>query len=91
MTIEIRDDDEPTVVVFRRYADGEIIALFPEDEDASGRCGAYLSDEFYTGMIYQDVIEMTEPATPRQYRPMRAQLEGAWGYRLDVRERYERE
>lgn len=79
--------DAPEIVLFRQSVSGLLVlAVFPEDEDAAGRCSWY-ADGCHSAGIYEDLIADTHPATPEQYGPLKAKLE-EMGYILDVREQY---
>ena len=74
-----------TPVVFRKYPDGEIIALFPTiPADSYGRyCQSYLHVGQHGGADYQGVIGDTTPARPAEYASLKKEIEGL-GYKLRV-------
>lgn len=92
----MQKDEEPTVVVFRRwkpsekaYGDG-ILALFPGDrwtENRSSLCSSYEHVGQHGAADYAGCISRTMPATPREYKPLKQELEQL-GYRLVVRKRW---
>jgi hypothetical protein len=76
---------EPTErVVFRRFSDGDIIALFPDDVDyPDGRITSYMHVGQHGGADYCGVLDITTPAEPGEYQDLQAELESI-GYRLQV-------
>ena len=61
--------DETTRVVFRRYSDGQIIALFP-DVPWSGRWGevaSYMHIGQHGAADYSHVVTTTKPASEKEY------------------------
>lgn len=81
-------DTEKTRVVFRKWKDGQVIALFPDDETnrlSHGECcGSYMHigqhSEASTALI-----KALRPASPDEYASLKAELEGEpYGYRLAV-------
>lgn len=80
-------DKERTRVIFRKFADGDVIALFPR------MLGNYLPDTFGSyqhigqhGTAYDGVILATRPASQAEYMPLARELRSI-GYRLDIRKR----
>lgn len=74
--------DETTRVVFRRYPDGQIIALFP-DIPWSGQRGettSYMHLGQHGAADYSHVVATTRPACGSEYRDLLAELERI-GYR----------
>lgn len=81
--------DEPiTKVIFRKWPDGDILALFPEIlTDIYGYyCQSYAHIGQYGAADYSHCIRKTRPATPREYAALKAELEGL-GYRLSIMNR----
>lgn len=75
-------------VVFRRYSEGDIIALFPTLNHSSGDanygyCMSYQHVGQHGETNYPDCIASTEPATPEQYADLKRELEGI-GYVLKI-------
>lgn len=82
-------ETEPlTRVIFRRYRDGSIVALFPEiPADHTGRyCTCYVHVGQHSAADYTGVIDQTRPATVKEYDALRRELEQI-GYRLQIRRR----
>ncbi|NMB83293.1 MAG: hypothetical protein GYA14_15905 [Ignavibacteria bacterium] len=78
-----------TYVVFRKFREGDIIALFPyEDYDLSGLyCSSYMHTGQHSGADYHGLIHVTKPAKESEYTDLKAELEGI-GYNLKIIKRY---
>ena len=80
------------LVVFRRFPDGDIIALFPclaaECLD-SWLCQSYMHVGQH-GAADPHIVYDTRPARPHEYADLKAELEQI-GYRLCVRQRFPRD
>ena len=64
-----------TPVIFRRYPDGEVIALFPTLLGGRyGECVDYLHFGQHGSADYNRVIQLTRPAEPEEYANLRAEL-----------------
>ena len=72
-----------TVVVFRKWKDGDVIALFPEvPADRAGiLCLSYERVGQHGGADYQGVVHETKPATEAEYQALAEELKRA-GYNL---------
>ena len=69
-----------TPVIFRKYRDGEIIAIFPAMPGGRyGECQSYLHIGQHGAADYGHVIRITEPAAPAEYSDLQAEL-GQIGY-----------
>ncbi len=78
-----------TSVVFRKYKDGDIIALFPYDTERQiGECSSYMHVGQHGTSNYSLVIGQTKPASPKEYADLKAELENYGpeeaNYHLDV-------
>jgi hypothetical protein len=81
---------EKTTVIFRKWSDGSIIALFPEDKaDLEGNCSAYMHIGQHGAADYYSVIERTKPAHIKEYRELKKELETR-GYDLKVMQKWMR-
>jgi hypothetical protein len=81
--------NDAEIVVFRKFPDGEIIALFPNmaaTTNNSWLCGSYMHVGRH-GAADPRIVSDTQPAQPQEYAALKAELEQI-GYRLDVRERF---
>lgn len=78
----------PTVVVFRRFPGGEVLALFPFVDAGHGLCSSYMHTGQHGGADYAGCVEETRPADVSEpdVAALARELE-ARGYRLDVRQR----
>jgi hypothetical protein len=83
---------EETPVVFRKYRTwpdkdaGEILALFPADDEGQYRIGCYQHVGQHGSVDYTSCIQATRKATPEEYAPLKAELEQI-GYKLKVYEK----
>jgi hypothetical protein len=85
-------DEHKTVVVFRLYETGELLALFPGlpySDVHHEQCMSYQHVGQHGGADYNHCIRQTCRALPHEYEPLKKELE-AIGYNLNVRERYTR-
>lgn len=83
-------DAHTTDVVFRRWPDGSVIALFPgESWDCSGRfCASFEHVGQHGGADYAGCIARSKPASAAEYAALKRELEGEpYGYRLRVLKR----
>lgn len=78
---------QTTKVVFRKYPDGSIIALFPEEKwDHRGNCTSYMHVGQHGGADYVGVIASTKPAQPGEYEDLKRELQDL-GYGLRIIQR----
>lgn len=84
-------DTEKTLVILREYPDGDILALFPENEFAPLRCESYMHIGQHGGANYQGCISATKPASleDENVQLLISELEGI-GYNLKIRKRWNR-
>ena len=91
----MQKDKKATTVIFRRFKDGEVIAIFPYlnprkafryGSNAAMMCESYM----HTGQHGEcDVVALTNSlrlAEPSEYADLQKELEGI-GYNLDIRKR----
>lgn len=73
--------DETTRVVFRKYPDGQVIALFPDIlwGRRRGEVTSYMHLGQHGAAGYSRVIATTKPATENEYRDLQDELKLA-GY-----------
>ena len=86
-------DTEKTIVVFRRFRDGnDLIALFPELDAGGGLCVCYQHIGQHGSAAYHllvgGIYGTTVPAHPGEIGELKAELEGL-GYNLDVRQKWQ--
>lgn len=60
--------------VFRKFSDGDIIALFPDVENSPGLIMSYMHLGQHSGADYLGVMSETVPASPKEYTPMLNEL-----------------
>ena len=77
---------ENTRVVFRKFKDGDIIALFPELSEGGPLIESYMHIGQHSGADYSGCIAITKGATPEEYKDLQAELECV-GYNLLIRKR----
>lgn len=77
-----------TKVIFRKFKNGEIIALFPELKEGRGLILSYMHIGQH-GDASPEIVTDTKPATPEEFAPLYNELTGI-GYRLEVRKRLTR-
>ncbi|MCK5236221.1 MAG: hypothetical protein KAR06_04470 [Deltaproteobacteria bacterium] len=76
-----------TKVIFRKYPEGDVIALFPDNSyrrNYMTECYQHIGQ--HGEGDYRGVVASTKPATPEEYADLKAELESI-GYDLDVRKR----
>lgn len=79
----MKKDSYITDVVFRKFKDGEIMALFPYEIETGRFVLSYQHIGQHSGADYNHFILGTEPATPEQYADLKKELENI-GYNLRV-------
>jgi hypothetical protein len=88
-----KQDDEITPVIFRKWRDGDVIALFPADIGTMEphTCSSYMHVGQHGSATIAgppSVIHATRPATEVEYADLKRELESApYGYRLKVYQR----
>lgn len=83
---------EKTRVIFRKWPDGAIIALFPliPDDRRGYTCVSYEHVGQHGGADDTAVVRLTKPAKPAEFAALAAELRGR-GYVLDIRARVPRD
>lgn len=78
--------ENPTPVMFRKWPDGDIIALFPTQvKGPRGKfCSSYASIGGHAVADYSSVIRRTRPATKAEYARVFDELWRCYGYDLKV-------
>ncbi len=77
---------EQTQVVFRKWPDGDILALFPNLNEGRDQCGSYMRIGQHGGANYSLCIAATKPATPEEYESLASELTSI-GYDLKIQQR----
>lgn len=86
----MKQDNFKTIVVFRKYKDGDIIALFPNEiVDHNGNCSSYMHVGQHSAAGYTGVVYGTKPAESREYETLKRELESI-GYNLNIKKRWSR-
>jgi hypothetical protein len=78
-----------TKVIFRKYKDGDVIALMPETcgNMSAYTCGSYMHIGQHGAADPHVVIAQTKLAKPSEFRELASELRKL-GYRLQVIKRY---
>ncbi len=76
-----------TVVIYRKWSNGDIIALFPYEDAGNGLCLSYEHIGQHGGASYGLVVAVTKPATEHEYAGLHRELTNHYGYDLVVRQR----
>jgi len=78
-------DNFVTEVVFRKFKDGEVIALFPYNiENYNGDIVSYMHVGQHDIADYNLVVNNTKIATEEEYKELKNELENNMGYVLKV-------
>lgn len=73
-------------VVFRRWKEGGVIALFPDQPEGRGLVNSYEHVGQHGAADYHGVVRDTKPAKPAEYRGLLRELKNI-GYTPCVRRR----
>lgn len=76
-----------TKVIFRKFRDGQIIALFPEFKEKNGAL-SYMTIGQH-GMADYNIIRVTKPASPKEYSSLLNELQYI-GYNVRICKRLTR-
>lgn len=82
---------EKVIVVFRKFRDGDVIALFPAvPYDTRGvLCQSYMHVGQHGAAEYHQCMQMTVPAQSAEYAALLHELTSKpYGYQFDIRKRY---
>lgn len=78
--------DTKTIVVFRKWPAGQVLALFPQlKEKGAGMCLSYEHVGQHSGADFVGCMHATTAATPEEYAALKRELERI-GYVLEVRD-----
>ncbi len=71
-----------TPVIFRKYKDGDIIAIFPMElgSNKPDTCGSYMQVGQHGACDPRHVVQGTTLATPEEYKPLHDELVNIVGY-----------
>lgn len=59
--------EKSTIVVFRKWPAGDILALFPTLDEGRGHCLSYAHIGQHGAADYHGCIRVTQPATEEEY------------------------
>lgn len=79
-----------TSVIFRKFKDGEIIALFPYEFETGNYISSYMHVGQHSGADYYGILKDTRPAIETEYKPLFNELVNI-GYDLEIIKRVSRE
>ena len=79
-------NESPTVVVFRKWSSGEILALFPYEHEQGYMVLSYVHVGQHGAADYGLCMRTTKAAAPEEYAGLKKELENR-GYVLVVRKR----
>ena len=84
----MKQDTERTTVIFRKFRQGDIIALFPmiNADDKPGHFLSYQHTGQHGAASAALLQAYTIPAHDQEYRELKAELENI-GYKLDIKKR----
>lgn len=74
---------DPVRVVFRKWKNGSVIALFPDEAWTDTQCASYEHVGQHGGADYSHVVRATKPATAQESASLAAELESI-GYKLRI-------
>lgn len=74
------------VVIFRKFKDGEILALFPYMNEGDYEVNSYMHLGQHCCADYTHCIQTTSPANESEYEELKQELTSI-GYDLDIRKR----
>lgn len=77
---------DQTTVIFRKWPNGDILALFPEIEESTECCSSYMHIGQHGAAYYPHCIGITKPAAPQEYADLETELQ-AIGYSLKIQRR----
>ena len=78
-------DTKITDITFRKFKDGQVIALMPHEvDDMLGNVNCYMHVGQHSTADYNHIIATTKLATPREYADLLNELEKGFGYNIKV-------
>lgn len=84
----MQKNNDKTVVVFRKWRNGNVLALFPYElcDSVGKQCMSYEHVGQHGAADYSHCIDSTVPALPSQYQALYKELESI-GYDLEVKQK----
>lgn len=92
--MEFKQDTDWTRVLFRKYSDGGIIAIFPYicGDTSPYTCASYMHLGQHGACDPRLVIANTQPAKPTEFADLKRELESEpYGYRFKIGHRLTRD
>ena len=77
-------------VIFRKYKEGDIIALFPYEPEFNYKIGCYQHIGQHGIADYDHVLEQTKLATFEEYKDLKKELEVCFEYEIETIKRVNR-
>lgn len=87
----MQQDQHKTKVIFRKFSDGDVIALFPElpgDLNPYRTCESYMHVGQH-GAASVELVDNTTPANPEEYADLLEEIESI-GYNVQVAYKFTR-
>lgn len=72
------------VVIFRKFKDGEILALFPYMNEGNYKINSYMHVGQHGCADYNTCMQITSPANETEYEDLKQELTNI-GYNLDIK------
>ena len=86
----MKQDKELTRVIYRKFKNGEIIALFPQIKETNYCVLSYMHVGQHGSADFDQVVRITKLALADEYKELHNELTNQVGYTLDVRTRNNR-
>lgn len=81
----MNEDNEITEVIFRKFPEGDVIALFPyEISNWKGDIMSYQHVGQHGDCDYNLIVSKTKLATPEEYADLKKELETHYDYKFKV-------
>jgi hypothetical protein len=86
----MKKDTQTTDIIFRKYPEGDIIAIFPHEcNDRRGNVTSYMQTGQHSSADYKGVISSTKPATLAESNDLFHELKGlGYDIRIVARQNY---
>jgi hypothetical protein len=85
----MKKDKHKTVVIFRKFKDEQIIALFPYLKENNGYCVSYMHIGQHSAANYSYIVKYTTLALAFDYEDLKHELSGL-GYNLQIKKKINR-
>jgi hypothetical protein len=87
MVVKTKKKSPPKDKVVFRMFEGDVIALFPEQDEGRGLINSYEHIGQHGGADYSSVISRSRKATSKEYSDLKKELTSI-GYNLDIKQKY---